>query len=146
MNMSKLIQRKKQLEAFFTIMGVRFEQPDVASFWLPDLDILVQTRSQKPDKSDLVKARVLVKERDPLAVWLDQHTVDQPDGMVPKVALRAAYERACRDIGRPILDETQFTLALKRLRPTVQARQRTVNGKQHTWVFTGLEMQTAGFV
>ena len=78
---------------------------------------------------------------DPLAVWLDQRTVERPDAMVPKDRLRSAYAQVCQDAGRPIMPDTQFTAALKRLRPKVQAAQRRVDGKR-AYVFIGLGFMT----
>jgi len=78
---------------------------------------------------------------DPLGIWLDQNTVERADGMVVKDQLRSAYSKVCQDNGRPILGDVQFTAALKRLRPRVQAAQRRVDGR-NTRVFTGIGFVT----
>jgi putative DNA primase/helicase len=78
---------------------------------------------------------------DPLAVWLDQHTVERPDAVVPKDLLRRAYGQVCQDAGRPIMPDTQFTAALKRLRPKVQIAQRRLD-KKPTRVFIGMGLMT----
>jgi len=78
---------------------------------------------------------------DPLAVWLDQQTVERPDAMVPKDRLRSAYAQVCQEAGRPIMPDTQFTGALKRLRPKVQTSQRRIDRKP-VHVFIGLGFVT----
>ena len=78
---------------------------------------------------------------DPLAVWLEQNTIERPDAMVTKDRLRRMYGQACQDNGRPIMPDTQFTAALKRLRPKVEPAQRRVDRKP-TRVFIGLGLLT----
>jgi P4 family phage/plasmid primase-like protien len=79
---------------------------------------------------------------DPLAAFLDKWTVERPDGMVLKDVLRRAYGQVCQDSGRPLLMDVQFTAALQRLRPGVEAAKRTIDGKK-TQVYLGLGMVTA---
>lgn len=74
---------------------------------------------------------------DPLAVWLDENTVERSGAFIPKDELRRAYSQACHDNGRPIMPENQFTAALQRLRPKLKPAQRRINGKP-TRVFVGL--------
>jgi P4 family phage/plasmid primase-like protien len=81
---------------------------------------------------------------DPLAIWLDQNTVDNPDGFVVKKQLRAGYTKACQDGGRPIPGDVQFSAALKRLRPKVRPSERRVDGYS-TRVFLGLTMVTRDY-
>ncbi len=76
---------------------------------------------------------------DPLAVWLDQNTVERGDGVIAKEELRRAYGQACQDAGRPVLGDVQFTATLKRLRSKVQPGQRRINGRV-TQVYTGIGM------
>jgi len=78
---------------------------------------------------------------DPMAVWLDQNTVERSDAIVAKDAVRRAYSQVCQENGRPIMTDVQFTGALKRLRPKVEPSRRTVDGKK-VLVFLGLGMVT----
>lgn len=80
---------------------------------------------------------------DPLAVWLSKYTVDDPDAVVPKRTLRAAYGAECEQRGRPTLNENAFGRALRRLRPKIEEKQRTVNGKLH-WCYVGIGMICEG--
>ena len=74
---------------------------------------------------------------DPLAVWLDRFTVDDPGVHVPRTQLRVAYNSHCEQRGRPGLGEKSFGMALQRLRPVVEAAQRTVN-RRRTWCYIGI--------
>ncbi|MGD9632736.1 MAG: phage/plasmid primase, P4 family [Pirellulales bacterium] len=76
---------------------------------------------------------------DPLSVWLVQYTVDDPQAVVPRQVLRAAYGAACERAGRPSLTDTAFGLALNKARPDVKTTQRTMNGRRH-WVYVGIGM------
>ena len=79
------------------------------------------------------------KVTDPFAVWLDRNTVEAPDTVIPKDKLRALYGQACQDSGRPILPESQFTVALKKLRPKVTSTERRLDGRV-TKVFAGIAL------
>ena len=76
-----------------------------------------------------------------MAVWLDQHTVERADAVTPKEQLRRAYGNVCRENGRPIMGDGQFTGTLKRLRPKVTPSKRRVNGTL-TPVYIGLGLVT----
>ena len=77
------------------------------------------------------------KVTDPLAVWLDNWTVQKSDVLVPKDDLLAAYNAKAEAAGRPPMTATAFGLALGRLRPNLEEAQRTVAGKLK-WVWLGL--------
>lgn len=82
---------------------------------------------------------------DPLAVWLDRATVEQPDAMVPKKDLVEAYNRVAAMEGRPTMTGPGFGLALKRLRPNLVEAQRTVAGRlQWVWLAIGLRPTDPG--
>jgi len=67
---------------------------------------------------------------DPLSVWLDKFTVDDPDAVVATQSLRASYNsHAARD-GRPAYPAKTFTTTILRLRPTVEVKQRTSAGRR----------------
>ncbi|HTR34919.1 MAG TPA: phage/plasmid primase, P4 family [Bryobacteraceae bacterium] len=74
---------------------------------------------------------------DPLAVWLDRHTVLEPDARIPAVQLWQDYNADCVAKGRPTLSKTALGRAIAQLRPTVEKRQRTVNGKL-SWCYVGI--------
>ncbi|MGA2798247.1 MAG: phage/plasmid primase, P4 family, partial [Thermoguttaceae bacterium] len=76
---------------------------------------------------------------DPLAVWLDRYTVDDPFSFVTKQALRVAYNAAVEREGRPSMTDTAFSLAIQKLRPNIEKKQRTVAGKLQ-WCFVGIGM------
>jgi putative DNA primase/helicase len=77
---------------------------------------------------------------DPLAVWLDQETVDDPQAVTPRVLVRQAYRDACRRDGRPVLSDTAFGLGLKRFRPQVRGEQRHIAGRDQ-WCYGGLGLR-----
>lgn len=81
---------------------------------------------------------------DPLSVWLDQFTVEDPEAMVPRTTLRAAYGAACEQAGRPSPTETSFGRAMKKARPNVLSAQRTLNGRMQ-WSYVGIGLRDAGF-
>ena len=76
---------------------------------------------------------------DPLAVWLDRYTIDDPDAFITKQALRVAYNAAVEREGRPTMTDTAFSLAIQKLRPNIEKKQRTVAGKLQ-WCFVGIGM------
>lgn len=81
------------------------------------------------------------KVTDPFGVWLDANTTDEPEAVVAKARLRSGYAKACQDSGRPILPESQFTVALKRLRPKVKSGERRLDGSgTKTYVFLGIKL------
>ena len=126
------------------VLDARLSQPGELSGLLNKaLDALAAIRQGRFTESASTRAALEEFRRttDPLAVWLDQNTVERPDAMVPKDKMRSMYGQACQDAGRPIMPDTQFTAALKRLRPKVQPAQRRVDGKP-TRVFLGLGFLT----
>ena len=74
---------------------------------------------------------------DPLAIWLDRFTVDDPNATVPKKSLRIAFNAYLERQGKPSLTETAFGLAFNKLRPRVETKQRSVSGKA-TWSYVGI--------
>jgi len=75
---------------------------------------------------------------DPFVVWLDHATASDPDGYVPRAALRKAYADHCRTAGHPMISDTAFGNAMRRLRPTLTFGQRTVDGKAGVWCYLGI--------
>jgi putative DNA primase/helicase len=78
---------------------------------------------------------------DPLAVWLNHHTILQPNALIPQVDLHREYCRNCSEGGRNGITKNAFTRRLKELRPTVEYRQRTVNGAL-PWCYVGIALVT----
>jgi putative DNA primase/helicase len=74
---------------------------------------------------------------DPMAVWLDRYTVDDPDAFITKQALRVAYNAAVERDGRPTMTAKGFGQVLYKLRPNIEERQRTVAGK-YQWCYIGI--------
>jgi len=103
------------------------------------LDALSKIREGRFTESATTRAALdeFRRTTDPLAVWLDQNTVEHHEAVIAKDELRGAYAKVCQDLGRPIMPVTQFTAALRRLRPKVEAAQRRINGRP-THVFIGL--------
>lgn len=82
---------------------------------------------------------------DPFGVWLDANVVERPDAMVAKDRLRSMYGQICQDAGRAVMGDVQFTAALKRLRPKVDAAKRRIDGKL-TPVYLNLGLVTHDLV
>ena len=61
---------------------------------------------------------------DPLAVWLDRNTIDDPDAVVIKQVLRVAYNAAVERDGRPAMTAKAFGQAIFKLRPNIDGKQR----------------------
>ncbi len=79
-------------------------------------------------------------QTDPLAIWLERYTVLEPDAVVSKKDLRIAYGAYADEHGHPRCSDKAFAQAIKRLRPRLGERQRTIHGQiQH--VYLGLRLQ-----
>ena len=76
------------------------------------------------------------RETDPLSVWLDRSTIEDP--AVPKRKLLDAYNAECVAHRRPPMTSTGFGLAVKRL-CKVGEQQKTVDGKV-VWCYTGMQI------
>ena len=76
----------------------------------------------------------------PLAIWLDQHTIESPDAYVPCDDLIAAYNEDAKRENRPGLSKTAFGNEMKRLRKDVGRKQRTIAGHKpaRPWCYVGL--------
>jgi putative DNA primase/helicase len=74
---------------------------------------------------------------DPLAVWLDRHTILHSDAVIPQDRLYREYRHNCDDTGRPTITKTAFGRAMKKLRPKVEGHQRTVDGAL-VWCYVGI--------
>jgi phage/plasmid-associated DNA primase len=74
---------------------------------------------------------------DPVAVWLDRNTVLEPDALIPADRLWQDYNQDCVAKGRPTVSKTALGRAIAQLRPTVEKRQRTINGRL-SWCYVGI--------
>lgn len=74
---------------------------------------------------------------DPLAVWLDRQTVKSAEGVIDCDSLYQGYSRACNDSGRPVLSKQAFGRVIRRLRPSVEVKQRSVSGSRE-WCYVEL--------
>jgi putative DNA primase/helicase len=79
---------------------------------------------------------------DPLAHWLDQHTVDGPEERIEQKTLIDAYRDYCRFMRIPVTSETAFGQGLTQYRPNVERRQatRVVDGKR-VWCYAGIRLR-----
>ena len=93
--------------------------------------------------SNSVSSQVAMDEfvslTDPMAAWLSQHTVLSPSIHSPMATLLAHHNEHMRREQRPEKTQNAFTRDLKRLRPQVETRQRTIGGKI-VWCYTGLRL------
>ena len=78
---------------------------------------------------------------DPVAVWLEAHTAEDPAGFVVNAELYGAYLAQADAQGQLRLTATAFGLALKQLRPGLVKKQRTLGGKPQ-WGWQGLAVRT----
>jgi putative DNA primase/helicase len=74
---------------------------------------------------------------DPLAVWLDRNTTLEPEALIPADELWQDYNSDCAAKSRPTLSKTALGRGIAQLRPTLEKRQRTVNGKL-SWCYVGI--------
>jgi putative DNA primase/helicase len=74
---------------------------------------------------------------DPMAAWLNQHTKLSPSTYLPMALLLGRYNAQQREEQRPEKTQNAFTRDLKRLRPQVETKQRTINGKT-VWCYVGI--------
>jgi phage/plasmid-associated DNA primase len=74
---------------------------------------------------------------DPLAVWLDRNTVLEPEALIPADRLWHDYNQDCIAKGRPTVTKTALGRAMVQLRPTVEKKQRTIDGKL-PWCYVGI--------
>lgn len=74
---------------------------------------------------------------DPLAVWLDRYTIEDPDAVVVRKVLRVSFNAYLERQGRPTMSNTAFGVAFGKLKPHVAAKQRTVSGKLQ-WCYVGI--------
>lgn len=79
---------------------------------------------------------------DPLAVWLENHTVEHSSAFVAKRDLLSEYNSHCERAGRAGMTNQAFGRAFRRLKPHIEDGQREVDGKPKTWVWLGLGLRS----
>jgi hypothetical protein len=72
---------------------------------------------------------------DPVALWLDMETVNDPESMIPKEELLKAYNLDSSDERRPPITQEAFGAALKANRPEIQETQRRIDGSQFACIW-----------
>ena len=82
---------------------------------------------------------------DPISVWLQRATVADPSSFVTKAMLLEEYNASAGKEGRPLATGKRLGMAVRRLLPHVDARQRIVGGRRLD-VWTGLRLRTTGGV
>jgi P4 family phage/plasmid primase-like protien len=80
---------------------------------------------------------------DPLGVWLDQFTVDDPNLVTPTSMLLGSYRAECERKGRTKPTSTEFGLKIKGHRPAIKTAKRTY-GKTQQWCYVGLGLRSDG--
>jgi len=78
---------------------------------------------------------------DPLAVWVERHTLEHAEAMIAKDNLVQAYNADCDQAGRPRASKNAFGRALRRLRPQLKEAQRVWEGREQVWVWLGIGLK-----
>ena len=81
------------------------------------------------------------EQTDPVANWLDLHTIEHPEAKVSRGELHKLYTKWAYHHGRPNISQKSFMQSVRRLRPRVQEGQRRIGGKVE-WAFLGLGLKT----
>jgi P4 family phage/plasmid primase-like protien len=76
---------------------------------------------------------------DPLAIWLNRRTMSNPHALAPCDALISLYNHDAQAAGQAGMTEMAFGAALRRHRPEVARKQRTVAGKVR-WCYVGISL------
>ncbi len=102
----------------------------------------MQTRGGFTQSETLQEAlREFRDQTDPLATWLDQHTVLNPESFTTKKDLLIKFNAESQEAGRPPITAHTFTKGLTRLRPSIKEAQKTIGGKIER-ILPGLSFRT----
>lgn len=103
------------------------------------LEAVTLIRSRGLSESDSIRRAMdeFRQTTDPLAVWLDRNTVLDAEALIPADQLWRDYNEDCIAKGRPTVSKTALGRAMVQLRPTVEKKQRTINGKL-PWCYVGI--------
>ena len=74
---------------------------------------------------------------DPVSVWVERETTQNPDIFVSKRALLEAFNAHSRSKGEPTLTPNAFTRALKACQTDLREVQRTIAGRVE-WCWQGI--------
>jgi len=77
---------------------------------------------------------------DPLAMWLERNTVDDPNAYIAMATLLAAYNGYLERKGRPCVSGKKFGTDLHQYRPRLENKQRMVAGKL-VWCYIGIGLK-----
>jgi phage/plasmid-associated DNA primase len=105
------------------------------------LDVLPRVRREGFTESESMRAawEEFKAMTDPVSVWLAQHTIEGAEAYVPQSTLLGAFNRDCEKQGRAGMTAKAFTTAIRRARPGLDLKQRTVSGKVvWCWIGVGL--------
>lgn len=78
--------------------------------------------------------------KDALAAWLDEHTVADPDAVIPQSDLHRAYSSHCQQSSRRPASKQMLGRRLRTLRPGIEPIQRTIAGRR-AWVYAGINLR-----
>lgn len=78
---------------------------------------------------------------DPVAVWLDQNTIEGPECLVSKQDLVRAYNATAAEAGRPLQTANGFGRLLQTLRLGLREAQRTHGGRERVWCWLGIGLR-----
>lgn len=104
---------------------------------LDALPQLVKTARFSPAASVEQALRDFREVTDPFSIWLDVATTADPFAVTLCSALRSAYAKHCLEVGGAPMSDTALTQALKRARPHVDKKQRTVDDRVQ-WCYLGI--------
>lgn len=84
---------------------------------------------------------------DPLEVWLDLNTVEDPEAYVEKGDLLRAYNEDAKANGRPPMTAGMFGKAVNRWKPGIQDGQRRIGDRRPTvWLGIGLKAEEGSWI
>lgn len=82
------------------------------------------------------------KMTDPLSIWLNQNTIDDPNAFIARTELATVYNAAAAAEGRAGMTAMAFGLTLKKLRPAIKDVQRKLHAKV-TWCYLGIGLKAS---
>ena len=81
---------------------------------------------------------------DSFQVWLERSTIEAPESRIEVAELRRACNECARSEGRSPMTETEFGIALKRLRPHVKKKRIWVNQDRKSF-YLGIDWRRIPF-
>ena len=71
-------------------------------------------------------------------VWLERNIIEAPESQIEAVRLRTEFNECARREARPLMTETEFGIAFKRLRRHVKKKRIWVN-QDRKWFYLGID-------